>query len=159
MSRRSGSRRRFLAGSAGAIASAALSRDASAQSGPVINDPSVVQEVEAAFAAYYRALAKNDVAALNDFFFDSPVTIRYGNAEILYGHSEIKAYRAAVSTPAEPKLERTVITTFGKDFATASTLNRRSSDKVGRTMQTWVRFPRGWRIVAAHVSTIDEQKR
>ena len=27
--------------------------------------------------------------------------------------------------------------------------------KVGRQMQTWVRFPEGWRVVAAHVSVID----
>ena len=38
-----------------------------------------------------------------------------------------------------------------------STLSRaRSPGKVIRTMQTWVRFPQGWRIVAAHVSMIDE---
>jgi ketosteroid isomerase-like protein len=123
-----------------------------------INDPSVVKEVEAEFAAYYRALAANDVAALNRFFFDSPVTIRYGNAEVLYGHAEIKAYRSTVTAPTAPKPERTVITTFGRDFATASTLNRRSSGKLGRTTQTWVRFPQGWRIVAAHVSTIDLPK-
>ena len=122
----------------------------------VINDPSVVKEVEAQFTAYYRALAANDVAALNRFFFDSPHTIRYGNAEVLYGYDEIAAYRSSVTVPAAPSPERTVITTFGRDFATASTLHRRPSGKLGRTMQTWVRFPHGWRIVAAHVSTIDQ---
>lgn len=122
----------------------------------VINDPNVVKGVEAEFAAYYRALAANDVAALNGFFFDSPATIRYGNAEVLYGYAEIKAYRSTVTTAATPNPERTVITTFGKDFATAATLHRRPSGKLGRTTQTWVRFPQGWRIVAAHVSTIDE---
>jgi hypothetical protein len=118
----------------------------------------VVREIEAEFAGYDRALASNDVAALNGFFFDSPFTIRYGNAENLYGHSEIKAYRGAVvASGVGPKRERTVITTYGNDFATVSTLSRRpQSGKIGRTMQTWVRFPQGWRIVAAHVSTIDE---
>ena len=71
----------------------------------VINDPSIVKEVEAEFAAYYRALAANDVAALNGFFFDSPLTIRYGNAEVLYGSAEIKAYRSAVTAPAQPNPE------------------------------------------------------
>jgi hypothetical protein len=122
----------------------------------VINDPSVVREVEAEFAAYYRALAANDIAVLNRFFFDSPDTIRYGNAEVLYGYEEIKAYRSTVTASIAPNPERTVITTFGRDFATASTLHRRSSGKLGRTTQTWVRFPRGWRIVVAHVSTIDQ---
>jgi hypothetical protein len=116
----------------------------------VINDPSVTKEVEAKFAAYY------DVAALNRFFFDSPHTIRYGNAEVLYGYDEIAAYRSTVAAPAAPSPERTVITTFGRDFATASTLHWRPSGKLGRTMQTWVRFPHSWRIVAAHVSTIDQ---
>jgi len=122
----------------------------------VINDPSVIKEIEAEFAAYYRALAANDVAALNRFFFDSPHTIRYGNAEVLYGYAEIAAYRSTVTAPVAPTPERTVITTFGRDFATASTLHRRPSGKLGRTMQTWVRLPHGWRIVAAHVSTIDQ---
>lgn len=124
----------------------------------VINNPGVVREIEAEFAAYDQALAKNDVAALNGFFFDSPFTVRYGNAENLYGHSEIRAYRGAVAASGVgPKRERTVITTYGSDFATVSTLSRRpQATKIGRTMQTWVRFPQGWRIVAAHVSTIDE---
>jgi hypothetical protein len=159
MRRRDGSRRTFLAFGTGVVASVALSAEATGQSGFVINDPSVVKEVEAEFAAYYRALTANDVEALNGFFWDSPFTIRYGNEEVLYGSAEIKAYRSAVGTPPKVQLERTVITTFGRDFATASTLNGRRPDKLGRTMQTWVRFPQGWRIVAAHVSTIDQPKK
>ena len=102
--------------------------------------------------------ADNDVAALNGFFFDSPFTIRYGIAENLYGYPEIQAFRSAVvASGVGPRRERTVITTYGNDFATVSTLSRRpQAGKVGRTMQTWVRFPQGWRIVAAHVSTIDD---
>jgi len=151
------SRRAFLAGGTVVAASAAFVSDASAQSKMVINDPSVVREIEAEFAGYDRALASNDVAALNGFFFDSPFTIRYGNAENLYGYSEIQAYRGTVvGSGVGPKRERTVITTYGSDFATVSTLSRRpQSGKIGRTMQTWVRFPQGWRVVAAHVSTID----
>ena len=90
------SRRAFLAGGTVVAASAAFVSDASAQSKMVINDPSVVREIEAEFAGYDRALASNDVAALNGFFFDSPFTIRYGNAENLYGHTEIQAFRSAV---------------------------------------------------------------
>jgi len=83
----------------------------------VINDPSVVREIEAEFAGYDRALASNDVAALNGFFFDSPFTIRYGNAENLYGHSEIQAFRSSVvASGVGPKRERTVITTYGSDL-------------------------------------------
>jgi Protein of unknown function (DUF3225) len=159
MPRHRGSRRAFLACGTGVVASAVVSAEAAGQSGLVINEPSVVKEVETEFAAYYRALLANDVAALNDFFFESPVTIRYGNEEVLYGHEEIKAYRSAVGSSPKLQLERTVITAFGRDFATASTLNRRPSGKLGRTMQTWVRFPVGWRIVAAHVSTIDQPKK
>jgi amidase len=123
-----------------------------------INDPSIVQEIEREFAGYNRALGANDVDALNGYFFDSPSTVRYGNAENLYGFAEIKTYRASVTAPgAGPRRERTVITTFGKDFATVATLTRLPRpEKIGRTMQTWVRFSQGWRIVAAHVSTIDD---
>jgi hypothetical protein len=126
-----------------------------------INIPEVKAEVEAAFADYERALTTNDVAALDGFFHDAPTSIRYGAGENLYGYEEIKAFRA--SRPAVGlvrRLERTQITTYGRDLAIAATLFRRDSaaGRVGRQMQTWVRFPFGWRIVAAHVSIIDEPK-
>ncbi len=150
-------RRAFLTWSVGALGLVACVRVAVAQTGMTINDPTVVSEVRAAFDSYYQALTANDVGALNKFFWASPHTVRYGNAEILYGHDEIASYRSGLTAPpSAPRQERTVITTFGKDYATAATLNRRSAGKVGRTMQTWVRFPEGWRIVAAHVSTVDE---
>jgi hypothetical protein len=125
----------------------------------IINDPTVLAEVEAEFAAYERALVTNDVDALDKFFLDAPQTIRYGAAENLYGYAEIKAFRAARSPAGlARKLEKTVITTYGKDFAVAATLFRRDSalGKIGRQMQTWARLPQGWRVVAAHVSTIGE---
>jgi hypothetical protein len=150
-------RRAFLAGG-GAVASGGVVASAPAQSMMAMNDPTVVREIEAEFAAYDKALGANDVAALNGFFYDSPATIRYGIAENLYGYSEIQAYRAAVvASGGPPKRERTVITTYGRDFAAVSTLSRpRQAGRVIRTMQTWVRFAVGWRIVAAHVSIIDE---
>jgi Protein of unknown function (DUF3225) len=117
------SRRAFLTGGTVVAASAAFVADAPAQSKMVINDPNIVREIEAEFAGYDRALGSNDVAALNGFFFESPVTIRYGNAENLYGYSEIQAYRGSVvASGVGPRRERTVITTYGSDFATVSTL-------------------------------------
>jgi hypothetical protein len=122
-----------------------------------LNDPSIVKEIEAQFAGYDEALRTNDVAALNRYFFDSPTTVRFGNAENLYGYGEISTYRARAMPPVDAKRDRTVITTYGRDFATVATLSRRpNAAKIGRTMQTWVRFPQGWRIVAAHVSSIDD---
>jgi hypothetical protein len=123
-----------------------------------INLPEIVAEVEAAFARYEAALVGNDTATLQDLFWRSPHTIRYGIGEILYGWDEIGAFRAARSPVGLARsISRTVITTYGRDFATASTLFHRDSavGKVGRQMQTWVRFPDGWHIVAAHVSLID----
>jgi 1-carboxybiuret hydrolase subunit AtzH-like protein len=120
--------------------------------------PEVVAEVEAAFARYEKALVANDVATLDALFHDDARTIRYGGAEILYGYGEIKAFRAArASHGLERTLSKTVITTYGRDFAVASTLFQRPtmSGKIGRQMQTWVRFAEGWRVVAAHVSVID----
>jgi 1-carboxybiuret hydrolase subunit AtzH-like protein len=124
-----------------------------------INDPAVVAEVEAAFARYERALVGNDVATLTELFWRNSLTIRYGIAENLYGSDAIAAFRAARSPAGLAReLSRTVITTYGDDFATASTLFHRASapSKVGRQMQSWARLPGGWRIVAAHVSLIDE---
>jgi Protein of unknown function (DUF3225) len=124
-----------------------------------INLPDVVAEVKAAFEAYEKALVSNDVAALDAIFRDNPRTIRYGGGENLYGYQEIAAFRAARSPAGLARtLSRTVITTYGRDFAVASTLFHRPSmaGKVGRQMQTWVRFEEGWRVVAAHVSVINE---
>ncbi|MDB5590846.1 oxalurate catabolism protein HpxZ [Enterovirga sp.] len=120
--------------------------------------PEVKAEVEAAFALYEQALGDNDVETLEALFRDDPRTIRYGVGENLYGMDEIRAFRRARSPVGLARtIHRTVITTYGRDFATASTLFHRDSSagKLGRQMQTWVRFPEGWRIVAAHVSVIE----
>lgn len=122
-----------------------------------INLPDVKAEVEAAFAAYEAALVGNDVKTLEALFWDDPLTIRYGIGENLYGMEAIRAFRRARSPVGlNRKLDQTVITTFGRDMATAMTLFTRESmaGKVGRQSQTWVRLPDGWRIVAAHVSVI-----
>jgi hypothetical protein len=124
-----------------------------------INDPKVVAEVETAFARYEAALVGNDVATLTALFWKNPLTIRYGIGENLYGSDAIAAFRAARAPVGLARdLSRTVITTYGDDFATASTLFHRAGapGKVGRQMQSWARLPEGWRIVAAHVSLIDE---
>ncbi len=123
-----------------------------------VNLPDVHAEVTAAFARYEVALMANDAATLGAIFWDSAQVIRYGVGENLYGAGEIAAFRGARSPVGlARRLSRTVITTFGQDFATASTLFHRDSapGKVGRQMQTWVRLPEGWRVVAAHVSLID----
>jgi hypothetical protein len=124
-----------------------------------IDRPEVVAEVRAAFDRYEKALLDNDVAVLDETFREDPRTIRYGGTEILYGFDEIAAFRAARSPAGLMRtLAKTVITTYGQDFAVASTLFHRPSQpgKVGRQMQSWVRFPDGWHVVAAHVSMIDE---
>ncbi|CAN5357030.1 oxalurate catabolism protein HpxZ [soil metagenome] len=118
----------------------------------------VVAEVGAAFAAYEKALTSNDVAALDDLFRKDSRTLRYGMGENLYGYEAIAAFRAARNPAGLMRdLAQTVITAYGRDTAVASTLFYRTSapGKVGRQMQTWMRFPEGWRIVAAHVSLID----
>ncbi len=124
-----------------------------------IDLPDVIVDVTAAFARYEAALVGNDVATLNELFRVDARTLRYGIGENLYGHAEISGFRAARSPVGLARTtSRTVITTYGRDMAVASTLFRRTTvlGKVGRQMQTWVRFAEGWRIVAAHVSVIDE---
>ncbi len=128
---------------------------------PEIDIPEVVAEVRRAFDDYETALVNNDVDKLDELFRDDSRTIRYGAGEILYGHAAIKSFRAARSPVGLGRtLSKTVITTFGHEFATAATLYERPSapGKIGRQMQTWVKFPEGWRVVAAHVSLIDAPK-
>ena len=126
--------------------------------GPEIDIPEVLAEVTEAFRRYETALVSNDIDTLNELFRDSPLTVRYGIAENLYGHTQIRGFRAARSPVGlDRTLHNTVITTYGRDFAVASTEFRRPSAgaRIGRQMQSWVRFPEGWRIVAAHVSLLD----
>ena len=126
-----------------------------------LNIPDVKAEVEAAFARYEKALNENDIAVLDDLFWESPLTIRYGIAENLYGKKEINGFRSGRSPVGLSRnISRTVITTYGHDFATAMTLFSRASaaGKIGRQSQTWLRTADGWKVVAAHVSLIDEKK-
>jgi hypothetical protein len=121
-----------------------------------INQPEVVAEVVAVFARYERALVTNDVAVLDELFWDSPHTLRYGVGENLYGYAEIKAFRAGRPAQGlERTVLRTVITTYGRDFATANIeFQRTGGNKTGRQSQTWMRTPSGWRVVCAHVSLL-----
>jgi hypothetical protein len=124
-----------------------------------IDLPEILTEVTAQFARYEKALVTNDVAVLDELFRNDKRTLRYGIGENLYGYDAIMAFRAARSPVGlMRRTDKTVITTYGRDTAVASTLFYRvtTPGKVGRQMQTWARFPEGWRIVAAHVSVIDE---
>jgi Protein of unknown function (DUF3225) len=127
-----------------------------------LNRPEVVAEVGDAFAAYERALVDNDIATMNALFWHAPETVRYGIAEIQHGVDAIRAWRESCEpVPKSRRLYRTVITTFGRGFATVSTeFTSDATPLVGRQMQTWARLDDagafgGWRIVAAHVSLID----
>jgi hypothetical protein len=124
-----------------------------------IDLPEVIAEVKSEFDRYEQALISNDVATLNGLFRNDARTIRYGVNENLYGYAEIAAFRAARSPYGLARtLSRTFISSYGRDHAIASTLYYResASAKIGRQMQTWIRFTEGWRVVAAHVSVIDQ---
>jgi len=121
-----------------------------------INLPDVVAEVTHAFERYEQALVGNDVAVLDELFWNSPHTLRYGATENLYGYDAIRDFRAGRTAQGLARsLLATVITSYGRDFATANVEFRRSgSDRSGRQSQTWMRTPEGWRVVAAHVSLL-----
>ena len=121
-----------------------------------INLPDVLAEVTAEFARYEKALIANDVAVLDELFWNSPHTLRYGATENLYGYAEIQAFRAGRPAQGlERVLLKTVITTFGQDMATANVeFQRVGNPRSGRQSQTWLRTPDGWRVVSAHVSLL-----
>lgn len=124
-----------------------------------IDNPATLAELSAVFESYEHAFVANDIAALDGFFLDAPTTIRYGVDDMQLGLDEIRVYRKSVSPVGlERSLGNTVITTYGTDTGVASTLffRERHPGKTGRQMQTWIRTPDGWRIVAAHVSVIGD---
>ena len=121
-----------------------------------VDIPEVRAELAAAFERYEKALTGNDIEALNEMFWASPLTLRYGTRDVerQYGHAEIAAFRIQRGAINQDRvLENSRITTFGRDFGVANTEFRSpSSDKVGRQSQTWIRTEDGWKIVSAHVS-------
>jgi hypothetical protein len=121
-----------------------------------INLPDVLAEVTAQFQRYEKALTGNDVAVLDELFWNSPLTLRYGATENLYGYDAIRAFRAGRPAQGlERTLLKTVITTYGQDMATANVeFQRTGSARPGRQSQTWLRTPEGWRVVSAHVSLL-----
>ena len=127
----------------------------------IVDDPTTLAEVTAAFERYERALTGNDVDVLDELFWVSPLTLRYGAGENLYGHDAIAAFRAArPATGLARKIVRQVITAYGTRTATANVeFVRDGSTRIGRQSQTWVKMPEGWRVVAAHVSLIDPPER
>jgi len=123
------------------------------------NIPEVVEEIRDLFERYEQALIDKNVEVLDGTFWDSPHTIRLANYEHGYGFDRIHAHR--VARPPGPGSKETRlrldIVTIGRDVATVTLVYKvRGQNMIGRQMQTWVRFPEfGWKVVAAHVSTID----
>ena len=118
-----------------------------------INLPPVLAEVQAVFARYEHAVIHNEMAVLDELFWDNPLTLRYGVGENLYGFKSIQEFRASRSKGVERTLHNTLITTYGNDLATANTeFQSAGNPRNGRQSQTWIRTKEGWRIVAAHVS-------
>ena len=121
-----------------------------------INQPDVHAELSAAFARYEDALVNNRVDVLDELFWDSPHTVRYGVGENLVGIAAIREFRnARPATGLARTLMNTVITTYGNHFGTAMTeFQRKGSTKTGRQSQTWCRIDGRWVVVAAHVSLL-----
>ena len=122
----------------------------------IVNDRETVREIETVFAAYEAALMDYDPDALDAFFWNDPRVLRYGEGECLYGHEAIAAFRRTKTSVPNRTLRNTTITTYGRDAATANTeFVHDGETSLGRQSQTWMRMPEGWRIVAAHVSFVE----
>ena len=121
------------------------------------NIPEVVAEVTDSFERYNQAIESGDSAALNSFFWNSPLTVRFGPREHLFGYEEIANFRTGAWKPGAPRVvERLAVTTFGRDFGTTNSMFRDTAGKVNRQSQVWVRTAEGWRIAAAHVSPLPD---
>ncbi len=121
-----------------------------------INAAGVVEEVTGRFRAYNATLDSGDAAALNDFFWDSASTVRFGPSETLFGIESIAQFRLKQwkASGAARELVQVMVTAFGSDMATTNAVFRNMNGKLARQSQTWGRFAEGWKIVAAHVSML-----
>jgi len=123
-----------------------------------VNDPAIVAELHALYPRYEEALVANNVEVLTQMFWPSPLAIRFGAGENLYGMDEIEAFRKSrPSTNLARRMIRLEIVTFGKDFGSVTLEFERDAHGGvvrGRQSQVWVRFEDGWKIVSAHVSTL-----
>lgn len=119
-----------------------------------IDDADVIAEVRQSFEAYNSALDRDDVAALNGFFWNSPSTVRFGPTENLFGFGEITAFRSGKwkGTGGGRVIEKMAVTALGRNVAVTNALIRGADGRVSRQSQTWARLSEGWRITAAHVS-------
>jgi hypothetical protein len=126
----------------------------------LVNEPAVVAELTVLHEQYEKALVDNDVKTLTQFFWNSPLALRFGVRENLYGAEEIEAFRKARSPIG---LDRTIsnvrIVTFGNDCGVVTlefSRNQSGTAPRGRQSQVWRKFPEGWKIVSAHVSLMYE---
>jgi ketosteroid isomerase-like protein len=121
-----------------------------------INQPDVVAEVRAVFDRYERALQANDIAVMEELFWNDAATTRYGVGENLHGWQAISDFRRSGKLGKFRRtLTNTIITTYGRDFATANTEYQRDGEATtGRETKTLMRTPDGWRIVSAHASLL-----
>ena len=121
-----------------------------------INLPDIVAEVRAVFDRYEAALQASDIAVMEELFWNDPATTRYGVGENLHGWQAISDFRRSGKLGKFRRtLINTVITTYGRDFATANTeYQRDGEDSSGRETKTLMRTPDGWRIVSAHASLL-----
>ena len=121
------------------------------------NIPEVVAQVTDSFQRYNQAIETGDSAALNGFFWNSPLTVRFGPREHLFGYDEIANFRTGVWKPGAPRVvERLAVITFGRDFGSTNAIFRDTEGKANRQSQVWVRTEDGWRIAAAHVSPLPD---
>ncbi len=125
--------------------------------GVLIDQDHVVAELRAEFDRYEAALLANDVDAMNDQFWADPRTTRYGLADLQHGFDEVVAWRRdAAPVPTTRRHERVAVTTFGDDLGVVTCEFRNGDDPhLGRQTQVWARLPEGWRVVSAHVSSVD----
>jgi hypothetical protein len=122
---------------------------------PEVNRREVVAEVRSVFERYEAALVANDLEVLDELFWDSPHTERFGLGDRQQGFAAVQSARRAVErqTPRRT-LRDLVIITFDDHTAVVTTefVPEDGTTPVGRQSQTWMRFPEGWRVVSAHVS-------
>ncbi len=118
-----------------------------------VDDPATAAELRAVFDRYEAALVANEREVLDELFWPSRLTVRYGVADVQHGGGAVARFRRSLARQTAPRrLHDTVVQTFGPTFGVVATEFTLEDGTEGRQSQTWVRFAAGWRVVAAHVS-------
>lgn len=112
----------------------------------------IPSDLQDAFDAYERALATDDVAALDDAFAPGEGTLRGDSDGLLVGHDAISAFRSTRGGITPRVLDRVESRRLADDCWLIVATSRYEGGGTGLQTQVWQLADGRWRITGAHVT-------